>query len=156
MPIPIHFNSLIPKMLMFTLAFSCLTMSNLPWFMDLTFQVPMHCCSLQRQTLLSPADTSIAEFCFHFSSASFFLELLVFALHSSPVPYWTPSNLGAHLLAFSYCSWVSHHKNTGLVWHSLLQYYSTIRLITIEIFLKGIRNIFLCWLQKCLTASSGN
>ena len=27
---------------MFTLAISCLTTSNLPWFMDLTFQVPMH------------------------------------------------------------------------------------------------------------------
>ena len=28
-------------MLTFTLAISCLTTSNLPWFMDLTFQVPM-------------------------------------------------------------------------------------------------------------------
>ena len=26
----------------FTLAMSCLTTSNLPWFMDLTFRVPMH------------------------------------------------------------------------------------------------------------------
>ena len=26
-----------------TLAISCLTTFNLPWFMDLTFQVPMHC-----------------------------------------------------------------------------------------------------------------
>ena len=40
-PIPVHFSSLIPKMLTFTLAVSCLTTSNLPWFMDLTFQVPM-------------------------------------------------------------------------------------------------------------------
>ena len=32
-----HF--LIPKMPMFTLAISCLTTPNLPWFMDLTFQV---------------------------------------------------------------------------------------------------------------------
>ena len=31
---------LIPKMLKFTLAISCLITSNLPWFMDLTFQVP--------------------------------------------------------------------------------------------------------------------
>ena len=30
---------------MFTLAISCLTTSNLPWFMDLTFQVSMHYCS---------------------------------------------------------------------------------------------------------------
>ena len=36
-----HFSSLIPKMLMFTLAISWLTTSSLPWFMDLTFQVPM-------------------------------------------------------------------------------------------------------------------
>ena len=39
-------------MSMFTLAISCLTTSNLPWFMDLTFQVPMQYCSLQHQTLL--------------------------------------------------------------------------------------------------------
>ena len=37
-------------MSVFTLAISCLTMSNLPWFMDLTFQVPMQYCSLQHQT----------------------------------------------------------------------------------------------------------
>ena len=38
----------------FTLAISCLTTSNFPWFMDLTFQVPMQYCSLQHQTLLLP------------------------------------------------------------------------------------------------------
>ena len=31
-------------MLMFTLAISCLTTSNLPWFMDLTLQVPVQYC----------------------------------------------------------------------------------------------------------------
>ena len=40
-------------MLMFTLAISCLTMSNLPWFMDLTFQVPTQYCSLQHLILFS-------------------------------------------------------------------------------------------------------
>ena len=40
-------------MLIINLAISCLTASNLPWFMDLTFQVPMHHCSLQHQILLS-------------------------------------------------------------------------------------------------------
>ena len=35
------FYSLIPKISMFTLAISCLTTPNLPWFMDLTFQVPI-------------------------------------------------------------------------------------------------------------------
>jgi len=34
----------------FTLAISHLTTSNLPWFMDLTFQVPMQYCSLQHRT----------------------------------------------------------------------------------------------------------
>ena len=46
-PISGHLSSLIPKMLTFILAISCLTTSNLPWFMDLTFQVPVQYCSLQ-------------------------------------------------------------------------------------------------------------
>ena len=37
-------------MSMFTLAISCLITSNLPLFMDLTFQVPMRYCSLQHRT----------------------------------------------------------------------------------------------------------
>ena len=54
-PIPVHFSSQIPRMSTFTLAISCLITSLLLWFMDLTFQVPMQCCSLQHQTLfLSP------------------------------------------------------------------------------------------------------
>ena len=62
--------------------------------MDLTFQVPRQYCSLQHQTLLSPPDTSTAEHhsCFG-PLASFFLELLVIALHSFPVAYWTTSDL---------------------------------------------------------------
>ena len=52
------FCSLIPKMLMFTLAISCLTTSNLPWFTDLTYHVPMQYCSLQNQTLLLSSVTS--------------------------------------------------------------------------------------------------
>ena len=60
------FSSLIPKMSMFSLAISCLTISNVPWFMDLTFKVPMQYCSLQHWTLLSPPDTTTAGhfFCF--------------------------------------------------------------------------------------------
>ena len=62
-------------------AIYCLTMSNLPWFMDLPFQVPMRYCSSQHQTLLSPPDTSTAECHFHFgTTTSFFVELLVIAL----------------------------------------------------------------------------
>ena len=74
----------------FTLAISCLTTSNLSWFTDLTFQVPMQYCSLQHQTLCPSPVTSRNVFCFCFGSfSSFFLELL---LHWSPVAYWAPTD----------------------------------------------------------------
>ena len=60
---------------MFTLAISCLTTSNLPRFVDLTFQIPMQYCSFQHQTLLPSPITSTAGHCFHFGSiSSFFLS----------------------------------------------------------------------------------
>ena len=39
-PIPVHLSLLIPRMSMFTLAISCLTTSNLPWFMDNLDNIP--------------------------------------------------------------------------------------------------------------------
>ena len=63
----------------FTLAISCLTTSNLPWFMDLTFQVPMQYCSWQHRTLLLSPVTSTAGYSFCFGSIpSFFLEFPCF------------------------------------------------------------------------------
>ena len=48
-------------------------------------------CSIR----LSPPDTFTTECHFCVGPAtSFFLELLVIALHSFPVAYWTPTNLG--------------------------------------------------------------
>ena len=80
-------------MLTFTLAISCLTTSNLPGFMGLTFQVPMQYCSLQHWTLLLSPVTSTPGCCFCFGSvSSFFLELF---LHWSPVAYWPPTDLGS-------------------------------------------------------------
>ena len=77
----------------FTLAISCFTTSNLPWFMVLTFQVLMQYCSLQRWSLLPSLVTSTTGHCFCFGSLfSFFLEL---SLHSSPVAYWAPTDLGS-------------------------------------------------------------
>ena len=112
-------------MSMFTLVISCLTTSNLPWFMDLTFQVPVQYCSLQDQSLLLSPVASITGCCFCFGSIpSFFLELF---LHWSPVAYWAPTDLGVPLsvvyhFAFSYCSWGSQGKNTEVICHSLLQW----------------------------------
>ena len=77
----------------FTLAISFLTTSNLPWFMDLTFQVPMQYCSLQHRTLLLSPVTSTAGYCFCFGSIPSFL--LEWFLHWSPVAYWAPNDLGS-------------------------------------------------------------
>ena len=70
-------------MLMFTLAISCLTFSNLPQFMDLTFQVPMQYCSLQHRTLLLSPVTSTAGCHSCFGSCLFILSGVIFPLISS-------------------------------------------------------------------------
>ena len=89
-------------MSIFTLAFSCLTISNLPWFMDLTFQVPMQHFSLGHQTLLSLPVTSTTGHCFCFGSASSFL--LVLFLHSSPRAYRAPAHLeSSSFSVLSFC-----------------------------------------------------
>ena len=123
--IPVHFSLLMPKMSMFTLAISCLSTSNLPWLMDLTFQVPMQYSSLQYQTLLPSPVTSTAVCCFCFVSiSSFFLELF---LQWSPVAYWAPTDLGSsYFSVLSFCHfillWGSQGENTEVACHSLLQW----------------------------------
>ena len=112
-------------MLMFILAIPCLITSNLPWFMDLTFQVPMQYWSLEHWTLLPLPVTSTTGWCFCFGSiSSFSLELF---LHWSPAAYWAPTDLGSSSFsvlsfAFSYCSWGSQGRNTEVVCYSLLQW----------------------------------
>ena len=114
-------------MLIFTLAISCLTTSNLAWFMDLTFQVPMQYCSLQHQTFL-PSPVTSTTGCFVFF---FWLWLHLFILSGIIAPLFPSSTLGSYwpgrfisvsyLFAFSYGSRGSQGKNTELVCHSLLQ-----------------------------------
>ena len=92
-------------MSIFTLAISYLTTSNLPWLMDLTFQVPLQYCSLQHQTsLLSPV-TSTTGHCFHVGSvSSFLLELF---LPSPPVAYWASTDLGSSCFSvISFCLFI--------------------------------------------------
>ena len=92
-------------MLMFTLAISFLTTSHLPWFMDLTFQVPMQYCSLQHRILLLSPVISTAVYCFCFGSIpSFFLNLF---LHWSPVACWAPTNLvNSSFCVLSFCLFI--------------------------------------------------
>ena len=81
------------------------TTFNFPWFMDLTFQVPMQHCSLQHWILfLSLAiSTPGCYFCFG-SVSSFFLELF---LHWSSVPYWAPTDLrSSSFSVLSFCLFI--------------------------------------------------
>ena len=60
------------------------------------------------------------------AAPSFFLELF---LHSSPVAYWAPTNLGSSTLSvIPFCFFIlfmgSHGKNTEVVCHFLLQWTS--------------------------------
>ena len=112
-------------MLTSSLAISCVTTSNLPWFMDLIFQVLMH-----------SALYSIGPCFYHQSHAqlgvvfdlapshSFFLELF---LHCSPVTYWVPTDLGSSSFSvLSFCLFILFigfsSKNTEVACHSLLQW----------------------------------
>ena len=88
-----------------TLAISCLTTSNMPWFMDLTFQVSTQCFYLQHWTLLALPVTSTTVCCFCFDSiSSFFLELF---LHTSPVANWALTDLGSSSFSvISFCLFI--------------------------------------------------
>ena len=114
-------------MLMFTLAISCLTTSNLPWFMDLTF---LFLCNI--------ALYSIGPCFYHQSHPQLGIVFaLAPSLHSSWSYFSTDlqQHIGdlltwgvhlsvSYLFAFSYCSWVSQGKNTEVVFYSLLQWTS--------------------------------
>ena len=92
-------------MSMYTLGISCLTISNLPWLMDLTFQVPMQYCSLQHWTLLPSPVTSTTGCYFCLGSvSSFFLGLL---LHWSPVAYGATTDLrSSSFSVLSFCLFI--------------------------------------------------
>ena len=91
-------------MSMFTLAISCLTTSNLPWFMELTF---LFLCSYAILLFTASDLASITShihnwvlFCFG-SVSSFFLELF---FHWSPIAYWAPTDLGSSSFSvLSFC-----------------------------------------------------
>ena len=103
-------------MSMFTLAISCLITFNLPWFMDLTFQVPMQYCCLQHWTWLPLTVTATTGCCFCFGSvSSFSLELF---LHWSLVAYLAPTDLGTSFSVLSFCLFIL------FMWFSRQEYRS--------------------------------
>ena len=112
-------------MSMFNLAISCLTTSNLPWVMEVTFQVPVHYCSLQYLT------TSITSHIHNW--VLLLLWLCPFILSGVISPLTSSSILGIYpsgefifqcpiFFVSSYCSCGSQGKNTEVVWHSFLQW----------------------------------
>ena len=83
----VHFSSLIPKILVFTLAISCLTTLNLPWFMDLTLQVPILLFTASNlASITSPIHNWVL----------FFLWLHAFILSGVISPLITSSILGTY------------------------------------------------------------
>ena len=114
---------------MFTLAISCLTTSNLPWFMDLTFQVPVQYCSLQHRALLLPPDSFTMGLCFCLGSdSSSPLELF---LCSSPVAYWTLPTWNIHTVSvISFCLLILLVGFSGQKWWSGLPFPSPVNVLS--------------------------
>ena len=106
-------------MWMFTLAISCLTTPNLPWFMDLTFQVPMQYCSLQHQTLLPSPVTSTTGCCFCFGSISILSGVISPVISSSILgTYWPGEFL------FQYPIILPFHTVHGVLKARILKWFS--------------------------------
>ena len=74
-------------MSMFSLIISYLTPSNLPWFMDLPFQVPMQYCSLHHRILLLSPVPFTTGCCFYFGSVFSLLPEKAMAPHSSTLAW---------------------------------------------------------------------
>ena len=82
-----------------------LTTPSLPWFIDLTFQIPMQYCFLWHRTLRPSPVKSTTGCCFLFDSvSSFFLELF---FHWAPGTYWAPTDLGdSSFNVLSFCLFI--------------------------------------------------
>ena len=89
----------------FTLAISCLTTSNLPWFMDLTFQVPMQYCSLQASDLASITSHIHSWVLFLLRLHPFILSGVISPLISSGI--LAPTDLGSSSFSIlSFCLFI--------------------------------------------------
>ena len=96
----------------------------------------MQCCSLHHWTLLTAPDTSTAVCHSHCGPAtSFFLELLVIALCSSPVAYWTPSNVeGSSSSVIPFCLFIQFVGFSRQEYWSSLPFSSLVDHVLSELF----------------------
>ena len=102
-----HFSLLILKLSMFTLAITCFTTSNLPWFMDLTFQVPMQYYSLQHWILLPSPVTSTTGLFFFFALAPSLHSFWSYFCTAPIGAYWAPTHLGSSSFSIlSFCLFI--------------------------------------------------
>ena len=112
-------------MSMFILAISCLTTSNLPWFMDLAFRF---LCNIALYSIRPCfCHQSYPQLCIVFTLAlplHYFWSYFStdFLYHIGQLLSWGVHLSVSYLFAFSYCSWSSQGKNTEVVCHSLLQW----------------------------------
>ena len=122
-PIPVHLNSLIPKMSMFTLAVSHLTTSI--WLEALICgpNIPVS------YAILFFTASDLASITSHVHNWVLFLLWLCLFILSGVILHDVghPLTRGvclsvSYLFAFSYCSWGSQGKYTEVVCHSLLQW----------------------------------
>ena len=105
-------------MLMFTLAISYLTTSNLPWFMDLTFQVPIQYCFLQHWTYIH--HQSHPQLGVDFALASS-LHSFWNCFSTDPAACWAPTCLGSSSFSFlSFCLFILFMRfSSQEYWNSL-------------------------------------
>ena len=92
-------------MLMLTFAVYCLPTSSVPWIHGPNIPGSYAVLFFTASILLPSPVTSTMGHIFHFGSASsFFLELI---LHSSPVAYWAPIDLGnSSFCVMSFCVFI--------------------------------------------------
>ena len=110
-------------MLTFTLAISCLTTSNLPWFIDLTFQVPMQYCSVQHQTLLLSPVISTLGIVFALAPSLHSLSRVISPLISSSIlgTYWPGE------FFFQYPIILPFHTVHGVLKARILKWFSSVQ-----------------------------
>ena len=95
-----HPFSLIPRILMFTLTISSLIIFNLPWFMDLTFQVPMQSVQFSHSVV---SDSLRPHELLHARPPCPSPTSGVYSMDSCPLSWWCHPIISSSVILFSSC-----------------------------------------------------